>query len=87
MAPFPGRGGGYADRMVIALAGGGWIVVVVAVLMVFAVAYGFFTRRGSGIESHPRGNRRGGTAPGAKGRSEASGQDQGESAPMQHGTK
>ncbi|MEX2194066.1 MAG: hypothetical protein WD844_02165 [Thermoleophilaceae bacterium] len=73
--------------MLIALADGGWILVVVAVLMILAVAYGFFTRSGSGIESHPRGRRRGGTTPGAKGRSEASGQDQGESAPMQHGTK
>lgn len=75
------------EAWVIAAGEGGWILVVVAVLMLAGVIVGFFTRRGSGIESHPRGRRRGGTAPGAKGRSEESGQDQGESAPMQHGTK
>ena len=71
----------------IAVSEGGWIVLVVAGLMLVGVIVGFFTRRGSGIEPHPRGRRRGGTAPGSHGPSETSGRDEGEPPPMQHGTR
>ena len=75
------------DVTVIALTSGSWIILGVVLVMLAGLIYGFYTRGGSGISSHPRGDRRGGTAPGSQGPSEASGRDEGESAPVQHGTK
>jgi len=70
------------------------IVLGVAVVLIFAVAYGLNTVRGSGINLHPR---RSEEAPGAAGPSEPTGVDQGEGSPTgsdragasdpQHGTK
>jgi hypothetical protein len=61
------------------------IVLGVLVVMVFAVAYGLYTRTGSGINPRPWDGSEG--APGAKGPEEISGDDQGEgSALAQHGT-
>jgi hypothetical protein len=61
------------------------IVLGVLIVMVFAVAYGLYTRTGSGINPRPWDGSEG--APGAKGREEVSGDDQGEgSALAQHGT-
>jgi hypothetical protein len=76
------------DLVVIALADGSWIVLIVAVLMLIAVIYGYYTRTGSAIDQHPRANRRTETAPGAEGRSELSGRDEGERDPLdQRGTR
>ena len=38
------------------ITGSSFIVVAVLVAVVFAVAYGLFTRQGSGINKHPRGD-------------------------------
>jgi hypothetical protein len=70
----------------IALAEGTWIVVLVAVLILAGVVYGFYTRSGSGIEQHPIDAER--EAPGAEGRSEVSGRDEGEGSAFDtHGTR
>jgi hypothetical protein len=64
---------------------GGWIVVLVLVLLLIGLAVGFFTEAGSGIALRPW---RGGTSPGAKGKEEASGRDEGGGVPIDtHGTK
>ena len=69
-----------------ALANGSFIFVAVVVVIFFAVAFGFYTRRGSGIDEHPSDGLDG--APGAQGRSEVSGKDQGESSALDtHGTR
>ena len=61
------------------------LVLTVLVLFVFAIAFGLYTRKGSGINPRPWDGS--GGAPGAKGREEVSGHDQGEgSAFAQHGT-
>ena len=61
------------------------IVLTVLVLFVFSIAFGLYSRRGSGINPRPWDGSSG--APGAKGREEVSGHDQGEgSALAQHGT-
>ncbi len=39
----------------IALAGGSLIFLAVIVVLFFAFAYGFYSRRGSGIDQHPIG--------------------------------
>lgn len=52
-------------------AGGSFIVLGVMVAMFFAVVFGFFTIRGSGIDQHPNDGLDG--APGSSGPSEASG--------------
>ncbi len=50
------------------------------------VTYGFFTRTGSGIDEHPSDGLD--SAPGAQGRSEVSGKDQGEASALNtHGTR
>ncbi len=55
------------------------------VVMLCAIGYGYFTREGSGIASHPT---HGDDAPGSIGRTEASGQDEGEGSMLEtHGTK
>jgi hypothetical protein len=61
------------------------IVLAVLIVLVFVIAYGLYTRKGSGINPRPWDGS--GGAPGAEGREEVSGHDQGEgSALAQHGT-
>jgi hypothetical protein len=61
------------------------IVLLVLIVFVFAIAYGLYTRKGSGINPRPWDGSDG--APGAEGREEVSGHDRGEgSALAQHGT-
>ena len=57
------------------------ILLAVLVILVFAVAYGLFTIRGSGISETPYEGRH--AEPGAEGPSEVSGTDQGEGSPRQ----
>ena len=53
-------------------------------IVFFAVVYGFYTRTGSGINEHPSDGSD--SAPGAKGRGETSGRDEGEGVPFEeHG--
>ena len=66
-----------ASAMPLALAGGSFVFLGVILMLLVGVIYGFFTRAGSGIDSHPTDSR--GESPGAVGRTEASGQDEGES--------
>lgn len=65
----------------------GWVLVGVAILLFLGVAYGLYTRRGSEIEQHPHGRRRGGMAPGAQGPSEVTGRDEGEERDWERGTR
>ncbi len=37
----------------LAAVGGSWIIVGFAVLMMFVVAYSYYSIRGSGIDAHP----------------------------------
>lgn len=70
---FSGRRGGDAQDMTstvflpLALAGGSLIFVLFLVAFFFAVAHGFYSRRGSGINQRPTDGR--GEAPGADGAS------------------
>jgi hypothetical protein len=41
-------------RIVTGLAGGSFILLAVLVALVAAIAYGLYTRQGSGINKHPR---------------------------------
>jgi hypothetical protein len=50
--------------MLLAVEGTSWIMIVVMVLLVLGVAYGLFTRAGSGISSTPYAGRSG--VPGAE---------------------
>ena len=60
-------------------------VAIVVVILAGAV-YGFFTRTGSAIDEHPSDGLDG--APGAQGRSEVFGKDQGEGSALEtHGTR
>lgn len=62
----------------------GLILVLVLIVLTGAVIYGMYTRQGSGINPRPHD---GSEAPGAEGREELSGRDEGEgSALSQHGT-
>jgi len=75
-----------AGMTLLAFSGGTWIFLLVIVLGLAGVIYGFFTVSGSGIERHPHDGSDG--APGAKGPSEASGRDEGEGSSLDdHGTK
>jgi len=56
---------------VFALAGGSFIILGFAILMFFAVVFGFYTIRGSAINEHPNDGLDG--SPGSEGPSEASG--------------
>ena len=56
---------------VLALAGGSFIFLGFIIVMFFAVVWGFFTIRGSGINKHPSDGLDG--APGSEGPSQASG--------------
>lgn len=70
----------------IGLAGGSWIFLVVILLILVGVIYGFYTRKGSGIDQHPHNAES--QAPGAKGSSEISGKDEGEGSAFDtHGTR
>ena len=73
----------------LALAGGSFIFLAVIIIMFFAVAYGYFTVKGSGINTRPwAADSDGGSAPGAEGQEEVSGKDQGEGSALNtHGTK
>jgi len=72
-----------------------WIVLLVLVVMVFAVAYALFNKKGAGIALTPTGKGEGNE--GATGPSEESGKDQGQgsatgsdtygSSDPQHGAK
>jgi hypothetical protein len=65
---------------------GGWIFVVVIVVILAGLIYGLYTRSGGGIDEHPLDARE--EAPGAEGRSEISGADQGEGSALDtHGTR
>ena len=57
--------------VVLALAEGSLIFLAVLVVLFFAVVYGYYTIKGSGIDKHPNDGRDG--APGSEGPSEASG--------------
>ena len=57
-----------------ALAGGSWIMLGFMVVMFFAVVFGYYTEKGSGIRARPYGKIYGG-APGARGAGSASGHD------------
>lgn len=60
-----------AAEPVLALAGGSFIFLGFMIVMFFAVVFGFFTIRGSGINKHPNDGLDG--APGSEGPSQASG--------------
>jgi hypothetical protein len=70
----------------IALAGGSWVILLVMLLILAGVIYGFYTREGSAIDEHPGGAES--EAPGAEGKSEVSGKDEGEGSALDtHGTR
>jgi hypothetical protein len=54
------------------MSGGAWIFLIFIVLLFFALVYGFYTRRGSGINQRPHDPNREGSASGAVGRSRIS---------------
>jgi hypothetical protein len=54
------------------LAGGALIFLVFVIILLLAVAYGYYTRRGSGINQRPRGGGRGDSQAGARGASRIS---------------
>lgn len=62
----------FAIVPVAALAGGSWIFLAFTILFLFAVIYGLYTRRGSGISQRPYGSVYG-DSPGALGESRMSG--------------
>jgi hypothetical protein len=70
----------------VAVSSQGWVLVVVVVVILAGLVYGFYTRSGSGISEHPLGVSD--EAPGAEGRSEVSGKDEGEGSTFDtHGTR
>ncbi len=58
-------------HLVLALAGGSFVLLGFLIVFFFVVAYGFYTIRGSAINKHPNDGLDG--APGSEGPSEASG--------------
>jgi hypothetical protein len=48
---------------ILALAGGSWIFIGVVVVIFFAVVFGYYTRRGSGINQHPYADRNASSGP------------------------
>jgi hypothetical protein len=72
--------------MTIALAGGADIFAAFLIVFLFAVIYGLYTVRGSGIAQHPYGNVYS-NAPGAYGPSELSGRDASVSTRWTRGTR
>ena len=74
--------------MIVIASSGGWIVALVFVVIIVAVAFGLFRREGAEIDEHPLGGDRTDAAPGAEGKGELTGQDAGaESAFDQRGTR
>ncbi len=70
------------------MSGGVDIFLIFVVLLLVAVAYGFYSRRGSGINQHPGGPEGWDGAPGAAGPSRISaGEDETEGLPDTHGTR
>jgi hypothetical protein len=70
----------------IAVGEAGWVLVIVILLLLAGVIYGFYTRRGSGIDQHRLS--REDQAPGGRGKSELSGRDEGEGSTLDtHGTR
>jgi hypothetical protein len=70
------------------MSGGAWIFLIIIVLLFFALVYGSYTRRGSGINQRPHDRARGDAAGGAAGPSRiSSAEDETEGAPDTHGTK
>jgi hypothetical protein len=70
----------------LAVGGGTWVLLIVILLLLVGVVYGFFTRRGSGIDQHRVGHES--DAPGGRGKSEVSGKDEGEGSTLDtHGTR
>ena len=57
------------------ISGNSFILLAVLIVTMFALAYGLFTRKGSGINSRPIHDQR---VPGADGPGEVSGVDQGQ---------
>ena len=71
-----------------ALAGGATIFLVFVIVMLFALAYGYYTRKGSGIDQHPQGGERDDASSGADGPSRiSSAEDETEGAPSSFGTR
>jgi hypothetical protein len=70
----------------IALVGGSWIILGFCFFAFFAVAYGYYTERGSGITTRPYGKIYGG-APGAFGPGDVSGHDPRERVDWSRGTR
>jgi hypothetical protein len=67
------------------ITGNSFILLAVLIVLVGATVYGLYTRTGSGINPRPWDGSQG--APGAAGREELSGQDEGEGSVLaQHGT-
>lgn len=67
---------------------GGWIFLIVIVLLFVALVYGFYTRRGSAINQRPYDPARGDGASGAAGPSRMStAEDETEGVPDTHGTR
>jgi hypothetical protein len=56
-------GDGMSISFVVALAGGSWIFIGVVVAVFFAVVFGYYTRRGSGINLHPYADRNASSGP------------------------
>lgn len=73
--------------MVLALAGGSLIFLAFIVLFFFILVYGYYTKRGSGINQRPTDSR--GESPGADGASEIStaGDEGSQRTVGTHGTK
>ncbi len=70
------------------MSGGASVFLIFIVLLFFALVYGSYTRRGSGINQRPHDSDREGSALGAVGRSRiSSAEDETEGAPDAHGTK
>jgi hypothetical protein len=69
---------------VAALTGGSTIFLAFLVGTVFAVAYSYYTRRGSGINQRPRGAERGDDQGGAAGPSRISSAEEGGQPPVDH---
>ena len=59
----------------VALVGGSWIILGAQIVGFFAIAFGYYTVKGSGISERPYGGIYGG-APGAHGKASASGKDE-----------
>ena len=70
------------------MAGGATIFLIVVIVMLLGLAYGYYTRKGSGIDQHPQGGERGQAAAGADGPSRiSSAEDETEGAPSTYGTR